>query len=119
MKSKRLVWAFFCGVALVALGGPLIALNGCQQTPNPPDVDYPPLPMPDGWYDAKAGDAGYTCNSYCANATALKCPFSKPTHHDAGCVEVCTNFQTSGIASWNLSCRTRATSCAAIDACEK
>ena len=72
--------------------------HSCEQVPNP---------MP-----------GAQCPDVCANMVKLDCPAAKPTAKGATCEQVCVNFQTSGLASWNLGCRATALTCAAADACE-
>lgn len=59
-----------------------------------------------------------SCATVCANMVKLDCPSAKPTAKNATCEQVCANFQNSGIAKWDLTCRTLAASCAAADACE-
>lgn len=60
-----------------------------------------------------------TCADYCTHALALGCSFAQPTPNGASCETVCLNFNASGVVSWNLDCRAAATSCAAIDQCER
>lgn len=84
----------------------LLALTfaACATTPLPP---VPP-PQP----------ATATCADVCANMAKLDCPSAKPTARGATCERVCQNFQDSGIATWDLPCRSVALSCATADLCE-
>ena len=77
------------------------SLSACPSTPTP-------VPPP--------GPA--TCLAVCANMVKLDCPAAKPTARGATCVQVCQNLQDSGIAAWNLGCRSSALSCKTMDACE-
>ena len=59
-----------------------------------------------------------TCAGICARGAALGCTFAKPTPKGATCETVCLNLLASDLPMWNLSCRSMAASCAAIDACQ-
>jgi hypothetical protein len=59
---------------------------------------------------------GASCATACIRATQLKCSFAQPTDNGAICETVCKNAQQ--IYIWDLNCRTKATSCSAIDNCE-
>lgn len=83
-----------------------VAVAGCHPTP-------PPV-RPDA---SDAATAAGTCAGVCQNGRRLHCDFALPTMDGVPCEDVCSNLQGSGIAAWNLACRSRATSCAAIDAC--
>lgn len=85
----------------------LLVLAGCPR-PVPP-------PVPPGPADAAAA----SCASMCARLADLGCPAAKPTPEGASCEKVCQNVQDSGLILWNLECRTRAPTCAAIDECER
>jgi hypothetical protein len=90
---------------------PMLALLlGCSGCPTPPTPAPPPPPDP---------NAGPTCAAACARASQLGCVWAAPTLEGAPCVEVCANIQDSGYISWNLACRAQASSCDAIEACEK
>lgn len=87
---------------------------GCWK-PHPPD-DPPPGPPPEP--EAAGGGSSFTCETVCARARELRCSWVKPTAEGHTCEDVCTNIQESNITSWNLRCRTRATTCAVMDECE-
>ena len=77
------------------------SLTACLTTPAP-------IPPP--------GPA--TCVAVCANMVKLNCPAARPTAKGATCEQVCSNLQASGIAAWNLGCRSSALTCKTMDACE-
>ena len=80
-------------------------LGGCSCTP-PKPPDPPPTPN------------GATCATACDRLRQLGCPEAKPTPEGGTCEAVCENVQSSGIIAWDLTCRTNAPSCAAVDGCE-
>lgn len=59
-----------------------------------------------------------TCATVCANMVKLSCPSAKPTAKGATCEQVCNNVQNSGAIKWDLTCRSKALTCAAADLCE-
>lgn len=75
-------------------------LIGCGTTPTP-------VPTP-----------SYDCGTYCAHATSMGCDFAQDTAAGAGCVAVCENVQAK-LARWDLECRSTASTCSAINACER
>ncbi len=77
----------------------------------------PPAPPPVTPDASDAAAAPGTCAAVCQNGRRLGCPFAQPTPQGASCEEVCSNVQGTGIATWDLGCRSAASSCAAIDAC--
>lgn len=95
---KRIVLALLLALAA--------GCQGCHLPLPPPNTPVPGL------------DGPATCADVCANGNELGCPFAQKTPAGATCETVCANNQAAGIAPWNLGCRTSATSCAAIDACQ-
>lgn len=91
-------------LALVALAG--LACPRPLPPPVPPGPDQP---------DAAVA----TCADVCRHAFALDCSWYRPTPGGASCTAVCVNIQTSGVVSWDLSCRVQAETCAAIELCER
>lgn len=91
---------------LALVSGAILGACTCTCTPPPRP---PPSPAPD--LDA-------TCAVACARLRELECPDAEATPNGASCEAVCENVQGSGIVAWDLSCRARATSCAAVDSCE-
>lgn len=65
-------------------------------------------------------DAGAppSCASVCQNLRSLDCPAGAPTQEGHTCEEVCANALSGGMFNWDLSCRSSATSCAAVTACK-
>lgn len=59
------------------------------------------------------------CKTACVRARELRCDAGKQTPAGETCEVVCENVRTSGLISWDLECRTRSRSCAAIDRCEE
>jgi hypothetical protein len=53
----------------------------------------------------------------CRRLLALDCPAGRKTPRGATCAEVCENVVESGIVSWDLTCLSSASSCAAADRC--
>lgn len=84
---------------------PVWALLVCACPPKPPPVP----PAPPGPSD---------CRAVCAHEADLGCEAAKPTAGGASCEAICENVQRSSIIHWDLDCRARAASCAAIDRCE-
>jgi hypothetical protein len=68
----------------------------------------PPVPTP----------TSYSCETYCAHAVSMGCDFAQDTRSGAGCVAVCQNVQDH-LVKWNLECRSTASTCPAINACER
>lgn len=95
--------AIFVGSFVLGVGA---ASGTCSCLPAPP---RPPIP--------DTGDG--TCDTACARLRELGCEEARPTAEGATCERVCLNVQTSGIVSWDLSCRTRVTACAQVDSCER
>jgi hypothetical protein len=92
MKALCFLVVFFCGCWIHPI-----------PAPNPePQPDRPATP---------------TCADVCKRLFDLGCPAAKPTPQGATCVDVCLNVQNSGVVSWDLKCRARATSCAIFDRC--
>lgn len=86
-----------------------LGLNtGCPTNPTP--APTPPNPP---------GPTVATCATACATATALNCPWARPTAKGKTCVQVCENLNASGFTTFNVGCRTTATTCAAADLCER
>ncbi len=81
----------------------------------------PPMPAPTPPVTDAGSDAApfgtYDCDSWCAHARDMKCPASLPTDHGASCVDVCKNTLGTPLY-FDVQCRTLATSCEAVDACE-
>jgi hypothetical protein len=93
----------------------LIGCSGCPHNPTPTPV--PPTPI----VDAAAVDTGplpHTCSGYCIHLRALGCPAGAPTPKGVSCEDVCQNLQDSGVVTYDLGCRTSASTCASIDSCE-
>lgn len=88
----------------------VVGCSGCPSAPLPPATSGPVIPLP------PEGPA--TCASACERLKQLRCPAASQTAEGAACEEVCLNVMDSGVISWNLDCRIKATSCAAVDACE-
>lgn len=105
---KELDDAFVFGVAVV-IAAAFIACPKPTPDPTPPTPD--------------ANDSGptgpVTCKEVCAHYRQLGCKEGDPTPKGATCEQVCDNFQTSGVAKWNLPCRLGVKSCAETSACEK
>jgi hypothetical protein len=78
-----------------------------------------PLPVTPAALDAAAVEGGgsASCLDYCRVGDALGCGWALPTPAGATCVTVCNNNQTVGIAPWDLDCRVKQTTCAAIERC--
>jgi len=89
----------------------LMACNGCQHNPAPTPTN---VSLGDAAYSPPDGPA--TCLDVCRAGQALGCTWAAPTAAGATCVDVCVNAQQ--IAPWDLGCRARAKSCAAVDACQ-
>ena len=72
----------------------------------------PPTPTP-------ARDAGphYSCVTICQRGVEMGCKWSNPTPAGAECYDVCANAIEFGIG-WDLSCRSTAQTCAAVDKCQ-
>lgn len=79
---------------------PLVVLFGC--------ATVTPTPTP----------TSYSCETYCARAVKLECDFAQNTDGGAGCVAVCQNVQDK-LVKWNLECRSTASTCEMINACER
>jgi len=62
---------------------------------------------------------GADCSTACDRLRELGCEASQPTAKGASCETVCENVQASGIVEWDLTCRTAAASCEAVDECER
>ena len=60
-----------------------------------------------------------TCATVCAKGVSLNCVFATATPKGASCETFCTNLQASGLPKWDLACRTKAATCAAMDLCER
>jgi len=56
-----------------------------------------------------------TCLDYCRRGQQLGCTWAADTDLGVPCSTVCSNNQTVGIAPWDLDCRVRQSSCAAVD----
>lgn len=54
------------------------------------------------------------CAAYCAHARDLGCPHKSKSSCEAVCAAM-----MSGPVPWHLECRTKTTTCAAMDACER
>jgi hypothetical protein len=92
---------------------PILALlilgcgNGCGPAPTPVPPPVPePTPTP----------VETTCEAVCAHGDQLGCDWAAT---QANCSEVCNNVQASGILRWDLDCRIKAETCAAVDECER
>lgn len=83
----------------------LVAVAGCPK-PVPPPV--PPTP-PDG---------AATCATACERMRELHCIDVEPTPEGATCDDICQNIIDSEILTWDLDCRTMATSCDEVENCE-
>lgn len=108
MRPRGFVmWLFF---ALAAW-----SLVACTPVPAPT-----PPPGPDA-DDEPDGAAAATCAMVCKHEAALGCPAARPTAKGAPCVEVCENRIDAGVPALkpNLRCKMKATSCAAVDACDR
>lgn len=71
-----------------------------------------PTPAPD------PAPANYSCDTYCANALRLECPFAQPAPGDgATCADVCRS--ATSVVRWDLACRTTARTCDQVDECER
>jgi len=77
--------------------------NGCGPAPTPVPP-HEPVPVE------------ATCKSVCAHGDELGCDWAAT---QANCSEVCNNVQASGILRWDLDCRIKAETCAAVDECER
>lgn len=73
-----------------------------------------PRPIPDP-EPGKTAD----CAQACDWMEELGCEAAHTTAEGAGCEEVCQNVQDSGFLRWNLECRSTATTCEAVDRCER
>jgi hypothetical protein len=94
MKTLRTYWLL---VALT-LAGP----GACGTSPPTPD------PTP----------ASYTCDTYCANALRLECPFAQPAPgNGATCADVCRS--ATSVVRWDLACRSTSQTCDLVNACER
>lgn len=104
---------------LLLLGWFVASFAGCPK-PSPTPIP-PPIPEPQVW---DAGDEPiappieYTCADLCKHMFDLHCMGAEPTPNGATCLDVCQNLQTSGVVVLDLKCRTKARTCAAIDACK-
>lgn len=97
--------AFIFGVVVVGIAG--FMLCACpDKPPNPPPVD-------------RDASAPATCGDVCTHYRELGCKQGNPTPKGASCETVCENYQTSGIAKWNLACRVGVKSCESLDDCER
>lgn len=96
----------------------LLTLPGCPR-PIPG-----PQPIPDEQPDADSGPTdpdsrrSYTCADACQRASQLGCSAAEPTPKGASCLEVCVNVMQSGVVTFNLACKSKATSCPAYDRCQ-
>jgi hypothetical protein len=90
----------------------VIFLAGCPRLPPAP----PGPPTEDAGTDAD--EAKRPCLAVCRNLAHLGCEAARPTAEGTSCTRVCENVFDSPI-KWNLDCRKRATSCDAVDACER
>jgi len=100
-------------------------------TPRPPVPPVPPGPdAADAGGAGGSGGAGGidadtdaaqarqpTCADACARLSALHCSEAGTTTAGATCLDVCRNVQSSGVVAWNLSCLSKAKSCAAAEIC--
>lgn len=96
-----------------------VLLTHCAGCPPPPPVP----PGPDGGVETDAAldappAAEATCADVCAHWAELGCVEAEPTPAGATCVETCENLLSSELVDWDLGCRARVQSCAAIDRCE-
>lgn len=57
------------------------------------------------------------CQAMCEHLRLIHCPAGDPTPKGAPCEAVCENTESSGYASENPVCQSKAASCAAADAC--
>lgn len=80
-----------------------VALAACPPKPPPPE----PLPK------------SFSCADVCKREERLGCEAARPTAAGASCTEVCESVRESGVVFWDLGCRARAATCAAIDKCEE
>lgn len=92
----------------------LVTSMMCQGCPHHEPVVKHPTPT----VDAAIGNYPATCDGVCSLGAALGCPFAESTHAGASCSDVCNNVQSSGVTAWDLGCRARKTSCAAIAGCQ-
>lgn len=86
---------------------PYYCKGSTQQPPQVVPTDAGPYSPPDG---------PATCLDVCRNGQAHGCSWAQDTDAGATCVDVCANVQ-NGPAPWDLNCRARKTTCAAIDTC--
>lgn len=105
---------FFVALMIAIVSAMAVGCSGCNHNP-PPQAAYP------GWDGAAADysppDGPASCLDVCRNGQHLGCTWAAPTPAAASCVDVCANNQSAGIAPWDLDCRAKKTSCAAIDTC--
>jgi hypothetical protein len=87
----------------------LLVAGACG--PVKPVPDPPPPNPPDPVENAD-------CEAVCGRAAVLGCEWAEPTPRGASCTELCEGVQ-AGLLPWDLDCRVRAPSCAAMDACER
>jgi hypothetical protein len=70
----------------------------------------PPTPTPT--------PASYSCDTYCANALRLGCPFAQPAPgNGASCADVCRS--ATSVVRWDLACRSTSRTCDLVNACER
>ncbi len=99
----------------------VLLLAGC---PKPAPGPVPPS-APD------AGVVGARCDDVCVHFRELGCkeggsrevlggkPLGTVSQEGRTCTEVCEAVQSSGLVSWDLSCRAAITACSQVDACER
>lgn len=94
-----------------------LLVAACSRNPAkvPPDVMVPPVGDAGAEPDAAPSD---DCEAACREWRRLGCPEGNPTAGGATCEAVCRNTSAAGIdSSKQLSCASKATSCAALRAC--
>lgn len=86
----------------------LLALVFCSSCAGCP---VNPTPTPDA-------APHYSCVTACTRGLEMGCRWADSTPGGGECYDVCQNAQQFGL-KWDLACRSKAASCAAVDNCQE
>lgn len=89
----------------------IVLLWSC--TPPAAAPTAPPVPLP------APGTEDADCFTVCEHLRDLGCEQAEPSPGGASCEDVCDNVQSSGVITWNLSCRASIADCNKLDHCER